>query len=61
MNKLRILLSISLALILNMAGAQSIDSNKSKVAFAIGNMKFKTVEGSFTGTTGNLNFQARKT
>ncbi len=56
MTKVRIIMSICLALIISMAEAQSIDSSKSKVAFAIGNMKFKTVEGTFTGMSGNLKF-----
>lgn len=50
---------ISLALVLsgfNLINAQTINSEKSVVSFEIGNMKFKTVEGTFTGMTGDIEF-----
>lgn len=38
--------------------AQTIDGNKSKVNFTISNMEVKTVEGSFTGMTGEVAFNS---
>lgn len=38
------------------ATSQMIDSEQSKVTFAISNMGFNTVEGSFTAMQGELNF-----
>lgn len=37
-------------------GNQEIVGTKSKVSFSIGNMKVNTVEGSFTGMKGEVNF-----
>lgn len=38
--------------------AQSIVTEKSMVNFEIGNMKFKTVEGTFSGMKGEVNFNS---
>lgn len=38
--------------------AQSIDSENSKVTFTVSNMKINTVEGTFRGMNGVLNFDA---
>ena len=42
------------------AFAQTIDTKKSTVTFEISNMKVNTVEGSFTGLKGTVNFDASK-
>ena len=42
------------------AFAQTIDAKKSTVTFEISNMKVNTVEGSFTGLKGTVNFDASK-
>lgn len=57
MNKLFIALA---SLFLTTLGgvAQSIDAEKSVVNFSIDNMKWKTVEGSFKGMSGKINFDA---
>ncbi len=38
--------------------AQSIDSSKSVATFEISNMRFNNVEGTVTGMTGNISFEA---
>ncbi len=38
------------------ANAQKIDSDNSNVAYAVRNMKVRTVEGTFTGMTGTIRF-----
>ena len=37
-------------------GNQTINDTKSNVTFSIGNMKFKTVEGTFSGMKGDVDF-----
>lgn len=37
--------------------SQVIDSNESLITFSVSNMKFNTVEGSFSGMTGEVDFQ----
>ena len=47
----------SLLLLLPFSGiGQTIDSNSSKVDFSISNMKWNTVEGSFSGMQGTVSF-----
>ncbi len=48
-----ILFFISVPLFLN---AQQIDTENSKVTFAVRNMKIRTVKGTFTGMKGKINF-----
>jgi len=52
-----ILTSVLIAAALN---AQVIDTKQSKVTFEIGNMKVRTVEGSFTGMSGTIQFDPSK-
>ncbi|MDW7692641.1 YceI family protein [Flammeovirgaceae bacterium SG7u.111] len=48
-----LLLSI---LVVSASIAQTVDSEKSIVNFKIDNMKINTVEGTFSGMNGNVNF-----
>lgn len=57
MKKLGLIISIICAFSL-FINAQTINSQVSKVNFTIGNMKWKTVEGTFSGMKGNINFDA---
>lgn len=55
-------LFIAMAIVLSMAThttySQNINSKASEVVFSISNMKFKTVEGTFSGMMGKINFDA---
>lgn len=50
--------TIALFSIPNSGTAQTINSIQSLVTFSVKNMKFKTVEGSFKGMTGDVDFNA---
>jgi len=43
----------------NLSFAQTINSEQSKVSFEISNMAFNTVEGTFSGMNGTMNFDAQ--
>lgn len=47
---------VALLFVATILGNQKIDTKKSGVTFEIGNMKIKTVEGSFNGMKGDVNF-----
>ena len=52
-NRIIILMFVFIASIVN---GQSIDTQKSKISFEIGNMKLNTVEGTFLGMSGKIIF-----
>jgi len=55
-----ILLAIGfMAAIIQPLKGQSIDSSKSDVSFKVKNMKFNTVEGTFTNMTGTIDFDGK--
>ena len=43
-----------------MALAQEVDTNKSNITFEISNMKMGSVDGTFTGMTGNFHFSEQQ-
>lgn len=47
----------ALVMSFSLAAQNNVNTQKSKVTFEIGNMIFKTVEGSFTGMTGTVVFE----
>lgn len=52
----QITLMLSLLIFVSLANAQTIDKESSIVNFSIGNMKWRTVEGSFKGMQGKIVF-----
>lgn len=58
MKTLKLVLSFIVALA-GMANAQTINTEKSIVNFEIGNMKIRTVDGTFSGMKGDLKFDAQ--
>lgn len=59
MNKLTLIALLLSASIFGFANKQVIDQEKSKVTFEISNMKIKTVNGSFGGMKGTVNFNPK--
>lgn len=59
MNKLTLIALLLSASIFGFANKQVIDQEKSKVTFEISNMKVKTVNGSFGGMKGTVNFNPK--
>lgn len=58
--KIKVFLSaIALLASINLITAQTIDTKKSVVEFEISNMALNTVEGTFTGMTGNITFNPK--
>lgn len=56
MKNLRLIISLCLLSVFSITNAQTINTEKSKVTFEIGNMKINTVKGSFHGMKGTVVF-----